>query len=51
VDIADARRLLQELNESRETIWERIKPLLQPGRELKATYAFDDLWEDLYGKP
>ncbi len=51
VDIADARRLLQELSGSREDIWDRVRPLLQPGKELKATYAFDDLWEDLHGKP
>jgi hypothetical protein len=50
VDIADARRLLQELSGSRAEIWGRISPFLQPGRELKATYAFDDLWEDLHGK-
>jgi hypothetical protein len=50
VDIADARRLLRELSGSREEIWARIEPLLQPGHELKATYAFDDLWEELHGK-
>ena len=51
VDVADARRLLQELNGSQNEIWERVKPFLQPGRELKATYAFDDLWEERHGKP
>jgi len=51
VDIADARRLLQELSGSRQQVWDRVTPLLQPGKELKATYAFDDLWEELHGKP
>ena len=26
-----------------------VEPHLVPGRELKAHYAFDDLWEVLYG--
>lgn len=51
VDVADARRLLQELSGSQDEIWERVKPFLQPGRELKATYAFDDLWEERHDKP
>ena len=51
VDIADARRLLQELGGSQEEIWRRVEPFLQLGRELKATYAFADLWEELHGKP
>ena len=46
VDIADARRLLQELSGSQQEIWERVKAFLQPGKELKATYAFDDLCEE-----
>jgi hypothetical protein len=49
VDIADARRLLQELAGSREKIWDGIAPFIQPGRELKGRYAFDDLWEELHG--
>lgn len=32
---------------SRDQIWERLEPMLLPGRELKAQYAFDDLWESL----
>lgn len=51
VDVADARRLLKELAGSQEEIWGRVQPFLQPGRELKATYAFRDLWEELHGKP
>jgi len=51
VDIADARRLLQELGkgEGREATWESVQPFLVPGTELKAQNAFLDLWESLYG--
>ncbi len=52
VDISDARRLLQELSSSggRDAVWESVEPYLVPGRELKAQYAFWDLWESLYGE-
>jgi hypothetical protein len=50
VDIADARRLLQEMSGSRDEIWEAAQPYLIPGNELKAQYAFADLWETLYGE-
>jgi hypothetical protein len=52
VDIADARRLLQELAGSyhnRDILWDRIEPYLVPGDELTAQYAFLDLWESMYG--
>ncbi|MFN7949963.1 MAG: hypothetical protein U0Z53_31740 [Blastocatellia bacterium] len=49
VDIADARRLLQELSGARATIWQEVEPYLIPGNELKAQLAFADLWEELYG--
>jgi len=49
VDIADARRLLEELPGSYNDVWRRVEPYLQLGREMKAKYAFDDLWEDLHG--
>jgi hypothetical protein len=49
VDIADARRLLQEMSGSHAEIWRSVEPYLVPGNELKAQYAFADLWEDLYG--
>lgn len=47
VDIADATRLLAELlpTGNRDHIWQRVVPYLLPGRELKAQYAFADLWE------
>jgi hypothetical protein len=52
VDVADARRLLQELaisNHDHDVLWGRIEPFLVPGDELTAQYAFLDLWESMYG--
>ena len=49
VDIADARRLLQELGGSYNDVWRQVEPYVQPGRELKAKYALEDLWEDVHG--
>ena len=49
VDIEDARRLLRELTGEREQVWEAIEPYLVPGEELKAQYAFLDLWETSHG--
>lgn len=49
VDIADASFLLQELSGTQDAIWESITPYLVPGNELKAQYAFLDLWESING--
>jgi hypothetical protein len=49
VDIADAQRLLQELTGLQEEVWSAVEPFLVPGRELKAQYAFLDLWEVTHG--
>ncbi|VAW30579.1 hypothetical protein MNBD_CHLOROFLEXI01-4268 [hydrothermal vent metagenome] len=49
VDIADASFLLQELSGNQDALWESIIPYLVPGNELKAQYAFLDLWETIYG--
>lgn len=49
VDIEDARRLLQELQGSQDEIWQSVEPYLVPGQQLKAQYAFLDLWETTYG--
>jgi hypothetical protein len=53
VDIADASHLLTALapESDRLAVWQRIVPYLLPGRELKALYAFEDIWENLYGDP
>jgi Nucleotidyltransferase of unknown function (DUF6036) len=48
VDIADARRLLRELVGTYDDVWKSVLPHLQPGRELTAKYAFDDLWDELH---
>lgn len=51
VDIADASRLLGAMGPARDRaeVWQRLLPYLVPGRELKAQYAFEDLWESIYG--
>jgi hypothetical protein len=49
VDVADARRLLDELTGTYDDVWRGVEPFVQPGRELKARYAFDDLWEETRG--
>jgi hypothetical protein len=49
VDIDDARLLLSKLSGDRDAIWHLIEPHLVPGRELKASYAFADLWEVVHG--
>lgn len=45
IDITDARLLLSKLVGTNEQVWRSVEPYLVPGRELKARYAFDDLWE------
>lgn len=49
VDVADAICLLRELKVARkhDEAWSVVAPFLTPGRELKAKYAFDNLWEDI----
>jgi len=49
LDVEDAKRLLQECGDAREEIWEHVERHIVPGRELKARYAFDDLWESQHG--
>jgi hypothetical protein len=49
VDIGDARLLLPEVQGKQEEVWQAIEPFLVPGRELKARYAFEDLWESIHG--
>ena len=49
VDIADAHRLLQNLPGEQQQVWQMVEPFLVPGAELKARYAFLDLWETIYG--
>ena len=49
VDVEDAKRLLKECRGRREEIWQQVERHLVPGRELKAGYAFEDLWESEHG--
>lgn len=49
LDVEDARRLLQECRGTREDVWREVEPYVVPGREMKARYAFDDLWESEHG--
>jgi len=49
VDIADARLLLGKLKGAHDEIWAQVEPHLVLGRELKAQYAFEDLWESEHG--
>jgi hypothetical protein len=47
-DIRDALYLLRQLtHQNKDKIWQSIEPYLVPGTELKAQYAFEDLWEKL----
>jgi hypothetical protein len=49
VDVGDARLLLSRLGHVRDIVWGAVEAHLVPGRELKAKYAFDDLWEAAHG--
>ena len=49
-DETDARWLLREISPTaggREVVWAKIEPYLVSGRQLKARYAFDELWEEV----
>jgi hypothetical protein len=48
-DIADARLLLSKLSGEKEKVWGLIDAYIAPGRELKARYAYEDLWEAVHG--
>lgn len=50
IDIDDASRLLEEIKGSRDEIWREVERYLIPGNELKAQYAYADLWELQRGK-
>jgi predicted nucleotidyltransferase len=45
IDINDASRLLEEIKGGRDEIWREVERYLIPGDELKAQYAYADLWE------
>lgn len=45
MDIADARVLLAQIKGNRETVRSLVVRHIVPGRELKASLAFADLWD------
>ena len=49
LDVSDANSLMRELvtSGSHAEVWQRVEAFLTPGRELKAKYAFENLWEDI----
>ena len=49
LDVEDARRLLKECPGARADVWREVESYVVPGREMKARYAFDDLWESEHG--
>jgi len=49
IDRADARLLLSQLEGSAEQTWAQVEPFVPRGQVDKASYAFDDLWEAMYG--
>jgi hypothetical protein len=49
LDISDAQLLLSKLAGGKDGIWQQVEPYLVVGRELKARYAFEDLWESTHG--
>lgn len=51
IDRSDAALLLSEMDGSAAEIWSLVSPLVPPSQLDKASYAFEDLWETLYGRP
>jgi hypothetical protein len=49
VDVEDARLLLEHLSGTKVEVWAQVEPHVVPGREMKAKYAFEDLWEAKHG--
>lgn len=45
VDVNYAACLLKDLSDTRSAIWNELNSYLVPGCELKAEYAFNDLWQ------
>jgi len=49
VDIDDAEVILRAMVGSHEEVWAQVGVYLPHGQELKAQYAFRQLWETIYG--
>lgn len=41
-------RLMGDLDGSKEEVWARVEQYVQVA-DLKACYAFEEIWEDLHG--
>ena len=44
IDIQDGILLLRNIPGTKIDIWDTVQPFIVPGRELKAQYAFEDIW-------
>ena len=51
IDYADARTLLASISGTREEIWTRVEPLLDPSQPDWKRQNFDALWRELHGSP
>lgn len=49
IDRDDARLLLAEMQGTREEIWLSVRQFVPASYADKASYAFDDLWDSVYG--
>jgi hypothetical protein len=49
IDRADAGLLLSRMKGSAAEIWAMLEAFVPPGEIDKASYAFDDLWDSVYG--
>jgi len=50
IDRADAELLLSQMAGTADEIWSAVEPFVAPHQRDKASYAFEDLWETLYGR-
>lgn len=49
IDRGDARLLLSTMRGTAEEIWARVEQYVPRPQIDKASYAFDDLWDSVYG--
>lgn len=49
IDRADARLLLSRMEGTAKEIWTMLERFVPPHEIDKASYAFDDLWDSIYG--
>jgi len=51
IDRSDAKLLLEQFALPRAQVWAAVQPFVPRHQLDKASYAFDDLWEALHGRP